>query len=256
MRGVVLGLLFANVTFAAWVFLQLGRSESPLESPPYALSAPESTTATIGLLVEAPAESLVPYAQAPGHVDVSLDQPQSLVAAEAIQSAQSLSCVELGPLETRQLADSVIAAVAPDVVLEVQARTQPMPSVYRVYLTPSDNREAASVRLEELRAALAGQSVAIETFLIPRGELANGIALGLFSEQRNAVNVKEQVEALGFPVTIREEERQDEQFWLVSQPFDSEAKMDMLRSSLAQLAPSVTLLEKLCQTIAQDIHLP
>lgn len=256
MRGAVLGLLLANVLFATWVFLQYGRSESPLVSAPHALSGLESTTTTIGLLVEAPAESLVPYAQLPAQGEASLDQPQSLVDSEAIPSAQSLTCMELGPLETRQLADSVIASVAPDVVLEVQARTQLLPSVYRVYLPPSDNREAASARLEELRAALAGQRATIETFLIPRGELANGIALGLFSEQRNAVNLKEQVEALGFPVTIKEEERQEELFWLVSQPFDSEAKIDVLRGTLAKMAPTVTLLEKLCQTIAQDIHLP
>lgn len=256
MRGAVLGLLFANVMFAAWVFLEHGRSEATLVSAPHALPALEPTTATIGLLVEAPAESLVPYAQPPAQEGVPLEQPQPLIAAEVIPSPQSLSCVELGPFETRQLADSVIAAFAQDVVLEVQARTQVLPSVYRVYLSPSDNREAASARLEELSKALAGQRLAIETFLIPRGELANGIALGLFSEQRNAVNVKEQVEALGFPVTVREEERREELFWLASQPFDFEEKVDTLRSSLAQIAPSAQLLEKLCQTIAQDIHLP
>ncbi len=255
MKGAVLGLLLANVMLAAWVFLQPGRGDIQLTTAPDVISRAAGMAASIELLAEVPEQSLVRYAPMSDPAPVLLNEAPSPGASEATQPVQSQSCVELGPLATRQLADSVIAA-AQDIALEVQVRTQPLPPVYRVYLPQLDSREAALERLEELRAALARRQTAIETFLIPRGELVNGIALGLFSEQRNALNVKEQVEALGFQVTVREEARQEEQFWIVSQPFDFEEKIKPLRDALAQIEPSAQVLEKLCQTIAQDIHLP
>jgi hypothetical protein len=256
MKGAVLGLLLTNVVLAAGLYVQQGRSELPLTSAASLNSEVDSKTATIALLVDVPEQSLVRYGQAPVAAAVLRDQTSSAALSETAQPGPSQSCVEAGPFSNRQMADSVVAAAAPYATLKIEARTQSLPSVYRVYLPQHVSREAASVRLEELRAALAGQQSDIETFLIPRGELANGIALGLFSEQRNALNVKEQVEALGFPVTMREEARQEEQFWISSQPVDSEEKKQELMSALAGLEPATQVLEKLCQTIAQDIHLP
>lgn len=257
MRGVVLGLLLANLVPVIWFLLQPSHNNSSSSALRAVVSGQEAAVTSIALLSEAPEQSLVPYGGAIDTVQIaSTGVPSHAESFEVELPGQPQSCVELGPFATRQLADSMIASVAPDIVLELESRMQQLPSSYRVYLAPFGNREAASESLDRLRAALTVNALAIETFLIPRGELANGIALGLFSEQRNALNVKEQVEGLGFSVTIREEPRQGEQLWLFSHPFDFEGKIEPLRSSLAELAPSAQLLEKLCQTIAQDIQLP
>ncbi len=256
MKGAVFGLLLANVLLAAWLIVQQGRGALPLTSAGSLVSEVDSTTATIALLDDVSEQSLVRYAQAPDAAELLRDETPSAALSEAAQAGPSQLCVEAGPFSNRQIADSVVSAAAAYATLKIESRTQSMSSVYRVYLPQHASREAALARLEELRAALAGQRAEIETFLIPRGELVNGIALGLFSEQRNALNVKEQVEALGFPVTIREEARQEEQFWISSQPFDSEENKQEFISALARLEPAAQVLEKLCQTIAQDNQLP
>lgn len=245
-------MLLANLLLAAWASLQPADDEFVLTS-----ARPDSgSTATvpgIALLAEVPTQTLIPYSAASQVPESQYPLNEASVPAQADEPQL---CVEFGPIATRQLADSLVAAVAEKVALDILVRTRELPPSYRVYLPPVENRDSAVENLARLRAALADRNLSIETFLIPRGDLSNGIALGLFSEQRNALNVKEQVEALGFPVILREEGRQEDEFWLSGQPFEIQETFDDLRLSLTELAPSGQLLEKLCQTIAQDILLP
>jgi hypothetical protein len=251
MRGVVFGLLLANLLMAVCVFLlsKENRNSQPVALPVASQSAPTSIT----LLRDLTARDLVPYAKSP---EVLVNRESADELSVPAQAAPQQLCLEFGPIATRQIAESVIAAVSPNIVMETQVRTLQLSPAYRVYLSPYRDRDTAVENLQNLRASLTERNLSIETLLITRGELSNGIALGLFSEQRNALNVKEQVEALGFPVTLREEGQQEEQLWLASQPFEFEGIIEDLRVSFAKLEPAAELLEKICKTIAQDIQLP
>jgi hypothetical protein len=255
MRGIAFGLLLANLLLGAWTILLPTPGDSALAP---SVSGQDSAVSGISLLFEVPQHSLFPYEITSNPVPILGEEAQPIDASEVNQSDQPQSCVELGPFATRQLADTLIAALDPDLALTVETRFQSPTPLYRVYIAPLENRETAAESLGSLQVALTGKGLVIESFLIPRGELANGIALGLFSEHQNALNVKEQVERLGFPVQIREEGsgQKEERYWIIIQHFDFEDNIERLRDSAAQLAPSAELLEKLCQTIAQDILLP
>lgn len=251
MRGVVFGLLLANLLLAGWVLL-LSKQHRNSQSAAFPVSS-RSAPPSIALLTDVKAQDLVSYAES-SEVLVNREPADGTSVPE--QASRQQLCLEFGPISTRQIADSVIAAVSPYVVMEAQVRTRQLSPAYRVYLSPYGDRDTAAESLQSLRSSLSDRNLSIETFLIARGELSNGIALGLFSEQRNALNVKEQVEALGFPVTVREEGRQEERLWLASQPFELQGNLEDLRIYLAELEPAAELLEKLCQTIAQDFQLP
>jgi len=247
MRGLVFGLMLANVLFAVWQYI-----------PRLENVAPESESRIAGkglggvvMLVEAPSESLRYFAD-------TFESPVSASSGlpEALQASQPKVCIEVGPFQTIQEIEAAISTFPTEIAFQSESRTVAVEIEYRVYLPPLPSREIAATTLENLRAAFALNNLAIETFLIPRGELANGIALGLFTEHANALNVREQLRNLGYLVTIREESKASIRHWLVSEPIDSKEYFMQLWKNSGSLAPSVLVGEKLCQTIAQEYQFP
>jgi len=247
MRGLVSGLLLANILFAVWQYI-----------PRFVNVAPESAPRTVAgdlrdivMLVEAPSESLRYFAD-------TLESPVLASASppEAIQGSRPEVCIEVGPYETIQEMEAATRTFPTEIAFQSESRTAAVETEFRVFLPPLASREIAATTLENLRAAFASNNLAIETFLIPTGELANGIALGLFTEHTNALNVREQLRNLGYLVTLREESKISTQHWLVSEPIDSKEYFMQLWKNSGSLAPSVLVGEKLCQTIAQETQFP
>lgn len=250
MKGVVFGLLLTNALLASWyTLLDPVQELSGIADRPQSGSAIASA-ANLALLSETSEEFLQHFAGV-------LEPPLILEAVpEESAAAQSGYCIEMGPFESADLAQEVMDVFEPEVSMLLESRPVSRAIDYRVYLPPLESRDAAAEVMQQLRSEFAQNGIAIDTFLIARGELLNGIALGLFSEQRNASNVREQMRTLGYEVVVREEPRFEERFWLLSEQFDSKEDFDLYMSRLNGLAASVVVSEKLCQTIAQDTQFP
>ncbi|MCB1650096.1 MAG: SPOR domain-containing protein [Pseudomonadales bacterium] len=241
MRGIFFGLLLSNLLYLLW---QLFVPDAPAVQPQQALVRPEGER--VQLVTEAPAEQLRAYPVA---------SPVETVSEESSALAQELLspsyCAQIGPFRDRADAETFIAANTERLPLILEMRQLDAPPDYRVYLPPFSSRELAASTMQTLRNSFTANNLAIDTYLIPRGELANGIALGLFSEQRNALNVQQQMEKLGYTVVVREEPKQREEPWVIVDRAESEAFFQQQWQQIRLSRSYIEAGEKLCETIAQ-----
>jgi hypothetical protein len=222
MRWILITLLLLNITLFAWFWRAAPADLEIAES-----GNGESSMSLVLLSEEADVSPRV--------------VPQILSDIET-----TLVCYEVGPFIDSSDAEQfrLSHGISFDNVLEnrqVQTRTD-----YRVYLPPYSSREAAGRALEELRAALLANKLDIDTLVITRGDMENGIALGLFSEQRNALNVERQLAQLGYVVSILEEPRFQEQLWISLRERMESAKLMAQWPIMQQQRPYLQRLEKLC----------
>jgi hypothetical protein len=122
---------------------------------------------------------------------------------------------------------------------------------YRVYIPPLASREEATSTLITLNEELREAELAIESYLITRGELGNGIALGVFDQLSNAEGVQSQALGLGYSPEIGEIPRADGdiQVQLMADnqfPFETDQWLELTRDR-----PYLKQVENLCETIAQ-----
>lgn len=222
MRGIVLGLLLVNLVYFGWQFLlpqDTGVAVSARVSPIV------EGVSSIELLSEVDAERLLRY-------------PVAVTAPEF--------CAEIGPFADRQDAEGFMVTNAERFTMQQEVRQVAAPSIYRVFLPPFTSRELADSTMAALRAAFVANNMQIDSFLVTQGELANGIALGLFTDHRNALNVQSQLQTLGYSVVVREEPRISEEIWVLVSGLASEADF-MSHWTEIQLSRSyIRAGEKLC----------
>ncbi len=254
MRGILLGLLFSNMVFLAWNILtpSLAPVASPRVSPPHEYE-------TLQLLAEIDAALLLPYPSGASLTQaeaVAVAVPEPVVAEQVVAEQEGVVaggegyCAEIGPFRSQEDAQGYISSHAERLSLQLDVRDVPAPPDYRVYLPPFSSRELAQSTLATLQAQFAANNVAIDTYLMPRGELANGIALGLFSEQQNALNVQRQMEVLGYKVVVRTEPKQRQEVWLVATGMRSQEEFAEHWAQMRLSRSYVDTREKLCETIA------
>ncbi|WP_339668442.1 SPOR domain-containing protein [Dasania marina] len=82
---------------------------------------------------------------------------------------------------------------------------------YWVHIPPQPSRKLAVKLLREL------QLKKIDSFLITEGDLANGISLGLFTEQKRAEKLYDLRKKQGLEVSLKEVPRVYTEIWLVSE---------------------------------------
>ncbi|MCB1614546.1 MAG: hypothetical protein KDI30_00900 [Pseudomonadales bacterium] len=111
---------------------------------------------------------------------------------------------------------------------------------FAVYLKPQPKRETAQELLEKLKAK------GVDSFIIPGGELANGLSLGVFSEKKNAIAQMHYVSSLGFDANINESEKYDLEPWFVLDALNVEMS-DIFWQKLKQEFPSIKKSQGFCQ---------
>jgi len=217
MRGILLGLLLANMLYLGWQFLLPDELQNT-GSVPVSAGVLGQDVATLTLLSEASQDQLIPY--------LAVAEPESVQDLAVNDSPAPMAarfCAELGPFRDREDAEGFMVTNAGRFTMEMEARLVPAPSIYRVFLPPMSSRELAASTMDALRDAFVSNNMPIDSFLITQGELANGIALGLFAERSNALNVQNQLQALGYSVTVREEPKSNEEIWVVVSGVESQA---------------------------------
>jgi len=225
MRYIAIFLLLANIAYFAW--LRSGAS-------PVVVSAPT------------PARPL-------------LNSGLTLISEYEQQLAQrpALTCFTVSSFVSVDDASSFIieiGGIASDA--SVSLGGDPLSPQYRVFLAPASSRGIATITLDSLSESIAAAQMEIETYLITRGPLENGIALGVFLEQASAQDAQSRVLQLGYPAEIEEIPRSTGEIRVQLQVLEQDVQENPAWLGLTVDRPDLSIVENLCETIAQGTQFP
>lgn len=131
-------------------------------------------------------------------------------------------CDLVGPFESKDIANDFVRRLqAIEVVGLMKDIDLPAGPGYWVYLAPEASRREALRLLGEL------QSKKIDSYVIPKGELENGISLGMYSKRDLAIARKSSIERLGLDPQIEEIERSYREIWVMLSKGEGEKMSDL-----------------------------
>jgi hypothetical protein len=213
MRWIFFSLLAANIVLLGWLLLFQADSVHtiPRQDAPDVAHSREGGP-SIRLLRD------VNQAELGGTASTA---PQARPKAEAVQAqthelppAQQM-CTFVGPFEAMPEAEALVERLqAMDVEGEVVKVDIPAGPGYWVHLPPLDSRRAALRRLADL------QALGVDSYIIPRGELMNGISLGMFSKEPLAKARMAELRDMGIDARLNVIDRSYQEIW-VSVPAQS-----------------------------------
>ncbi len=158
-------------------------------------------------------------------------------------------CLLIGPFGDQELAQSLMQRLE---ALDLQPRLEnlevPEDPGYWVYLPPELSQKAALRRLHEL------QSKNIDSYIIPRGELALGISLGMFSQDVLARQRRQELETQGYDAKIQEISRSHRETW-VSLPSSHAAQVaEQFWSEFFNQHPGLDKRQNFCPGVASGTN--
>ncbi|WP_066967254.1 SPOR domain-containing protein [Microbulbifer sp. Q7] len=239
MRWIFILLVLANIGLLAW-FMSSG-DPAPVRVAP---AAQDERAASITLLSEADPASLVDADEAPTSPKVSEPPPSS----DQTASASGGLCTLVGPFELAYQGEDVaqrlkalqLEASLEEIEMQGQMR-------YWVFLAPLNSSQEAFRKLRELQAA------GIDSYVIPKGSLENGISFGIFSEIERAEALKEELNERGFAAEFREEPQTYLERWVVLGVSDGGRLEDVVAEGfwdqLQRDYPDVERRQNLCSEI-------
>jgi hypothetical protein len=166
-------------------------------------------------------------------------------ALEVEREAERLSCLAIGDFEDISVSNALVAELRQQGLqarVELQEQTE---SEYRVYMPPFSSDTAARQTLANLL------SNGIDSFLITTGDLAQGISLGVFSQQVSAFTLQEELASEGYATNVQETILSNTEFWIVIRAATS-SELEALWLTLLNSRPSLKQSENLCQIIAPE----
>ena len=221
MRYIALTLLLLNLAYLAWNFWQRSQTEVPV-----VLIETEEPGARLRLLSER-------------ETDAERAAP---VAAEA-----AALCSRLGEFPSVEDANLFIKeARALNLQAELWVDGSLLAPQYRVYLPPYSSREIAALSLNALQEDPRVTELALETYLITRGELANGIGLGIFAERNTAETLMEALSGLGYEVRLGEVPRAEGRIFVLLSEAQIMALDPQIRAQLMLDRPYLDASENVC----------
>ena len=190
MRWIFWFLLLSNLVLLIWR-LVFGSSAQFAPGPSGSAPTPEAPT-HIRLLSELDPQSLRPRVQ-PGETREIRDL-----------------CIMVGAFQDAAEAQLFISRLAAlDVAAYVHPVDLPAGANYWVYLQPLNNRDTARRRLAELQAR------GIDSYIIPKGELENGISLGVFTRRDLAEARLAELAGLGLDAKMQIIDRTYRELWVM-----------------------------------------
>ena len=177
---------------------------------------------------------------------------------EAQLAAQpALNCFTIGDFSTIDDASSLIAEMGEAVFASnVVLSGDPLSSQYRVFLPPASSRGIATIALDTLSEGLIAANLESEIYLITRGMLENGIALGVFLELGDAQAMRNGVQGLGYAPQIEEIPRSTDEIQVQLQVLEQFVLENPAWLDLTAGRPNLIITENLCETIAQGTQFP
>ncbi len=185
MRWLFLGLLIINAMYFVWSRQDFTRSTVDVETV-VLLNSPDQ----VKLVSEVP----------------KLQEQLNKTEQQQVQVEMML----LGGFVEKQIAEKLQQRL---VSLDIQSKIIVLESEvdleYWVYLAPLASRQAAVRQLKEMQARQ------IDGYLITKGELANGVSLGMFAREDSAHSVAERLKEAGYEPSVRTIERTERLYWII-----------------------------------------
>ncbi|WP_049630933.1 SPOR domain-containing protein [Cellvibrio sp. pealriver] len=202
MRAIFIFLLAANFIFWGYHYWDLGGTEGGIKK----VSEPKQST-SIG------AEKLLLLAERVNEEKSHGARPLKKQTTGAEEKADADLCTMIGPYNQLLQAEYALEHL---VSLGIAAHITPVEikegELYWVYLPPEMSEREALRRLYEL------QSKGIESHIIAKGELTNGISFGRFADYVQAEARAAEIKNLGYGVDIKMLPKMIQEIWLVIEP--------------------------------------
>src|SRR5690606_4642692 len=219
MRSIFIALVVINlgVFIAQWLLRDTTVAAVPQAARPLAQQSP-----SLRLLSEDDSASAAKKIAPDQSINAA---PSGLLAADDA----SAMCTMVGPfiqlLHAEYLQERLHAMEADAKIHSIEV---PDGLGYWVYLSPEVSEKEALRRLYELQAK------EIDSYIIPNGELANGISLGIFNERSAADMRINEIREQGYRAELREVTRTVSETWVVmpiaeAEKIDPEIWIDLLR---------------------------
>lgn len=138
------------------------------------------------------------------------ESPLELSAAPSVDDEGNPLCTLVGPFPKLLRAEYFIERLAAlDVSSSVYEIEIPGDVGYWVFLAPEESRKQAYNKLRELQAK------GVDSYVIPKGELENGISFGMFSRQNLAEQRLQAMKEQGYPAELKEISRSYKEIWVL-----------------------------------------
>lgn len=243
MRAIFWALVLMNlVVFGSQFFLgaEGDTGEAKLVEPPRSPGADAETD--LRLLSEREGDMPASGAEAPRPAPVPGGQGLAGLPEQPL-------CLLVGPFGDQGLAQNLIQRLE---ALELQPRLEsvevPEDPGYWVYLPPELSQKAALRKLHEL------QSKNIDSYIIPRGEIALGISLGMFSRAELARQRREELVALGYEAQIQELSRSHRELWVALSPSQAAQVADQFWLEFFSQHPELEKRQNFCPGVASGTN--
>ena len=237
-------LVLVNLGLLAW-FLSGDEPAAPRVAP----VIQDESADTISLVSEVDPAALEPD---PAAVPATPAATPTAKPSEPPVSAEAL-CTLVGPFAESYQGEDVARRLR---ALEVEASLREIEMQgqmrYWVYLAPLNSSQEAFRKLRELQAA------GIDSYVIPKGSLENGISFGIFSEIDRAQLLTRELQERGFAAEFREEPQTYLERWVVlGSPQGSvspEAVADDFWEQLQLDYPDIDRRQNLCSEIRSGVE--
>lgn len=222
MKWVCYWLVLANIGYAAWYL-----------SKPYLL--PEASV------------QIRSVAQGAQFNNLKIDNPALLqsISEPAQQAvvpvAKPRLCWQIGAFDSPQPAQQVAERLsAMDMSTTLVEQRVVIGADYWIYMGPYANPQEAQQQLAQLHARN------IDSFLIAKGELKDGISLGLFSQQDNAQRQRDRYAQQGVDAKIKAFDRFRTDYWLTMDAPSSALFNEGVMASIQSISPQLQSVKREC----------
>ncbi|GAB2903136.1 SPOR domain-containing protein [Microbulbifer echini] len=228
MRWIALFLLLLNVGIFAWFALGSGAQEEAVRVTEEKVGVQNKRIILVG---EVSPQTLPPLTDSPARSPVD-------------HSAEQL-CTLLGPFSEEHQGEAIVQRLkALQASAELRDIEMQGPMRYWVFLPPLNSRREAFNRLRELQAQ------GIDSYVIPKGALADGISFGIFSERKRAETLTDNLVGRGVRAQLREEPQTHRERWVVLAPGASDYLAPEFWHRLQQEYPELDRRRNLCAEVA------
>lgn len=161
--------------------------------PVTSTAIPTSTSADTEV-TSTPAPTLTPTTQTIEPVEPT---PSADSAAVSTQAQSLPSCLQLLGFSDQASGEKAAALlIQHKITAQLEAIEKQVAGEFLVYLKPFENRDAALIKLRELKAK------SIDSFVIADGDKVNGISLGVFSKEESAKKLQAQLKEQGYAALL------------------------------------------------------
>ena len=248
LRILVIALLVANILLFAMKFMQPDAEDA---GPAESTTPTESSSPNNAPLPEIePVQDNSPE-DGLGNLQLSEEPDDAAAESEAVPAALAdvISCVRLGPFESESQMASLRAELQ-NSFNRVQPRETKsiVDKGFWVLLPPYPTRAEAEKTVDQLSEAGVG-----DTYIVPNGESANAVSLGIYARRERAEQRRGEINARvpGLNIVVELQTEIQSQYWLDAGPVDA------LDPALIQLSvghPDVNQLQIGCPGAGFEQH--